>query len=105
METTYSAYHNPCKVCGKNEGIRIITIEDEKGVKAIDLCVDHMSIFQAMLRSVTQGSGGHKCWFCQGDMVWQGDFDFEDYGLEGDGLVANLYCPDCEATAQYQVPM
>jgi hypothetical protein len=37
------------------------------------------------------------CWFCGPDqqLIWGGDFDFEDYGLEGDGIIANLSCPKC----------
>ena len=41
------------------------------------------------------------CWFCGTEMIWGGDFDFEDYGLEGDGIVANLSCPGCGATAEF----
>lgn len=37
------------------------------------------------------------CWFCGPDqqLIWGGDFDFQDYGLEGDGIIANLSCPKC----------
>jgi len=44
------------------------------------------------------------CWFCQGDMVWQGDFSFEDYSIEdkkSDGVVALLICGKCNATAKF----
>ena len=41
------------------------------------------------------------CWFCGTEMIQGGDFDFEDYGLEGDGIVANLSCPGCGATAEF----
>ena len=33
-------------------------------------------------------------------MVWCSDFDFEDYGKPGDGVVAILECP-CGATAEF----
>ncbi len=41
------------------------------------------------------------CWFCAGQMIWGGDHSFEDYGWEGrgDGVIANLSCAECEATA------
>ena len=42
-----------------------------------------------------------KCWFCGYDMIWGCDFDFEDYGLEGDGVVATLSCSGCGATAEF----
>jgi len=41
------------------------------------------------------------CWFCQGDMIWGADFSYEDYGLEGDGIVATLTCSECEAFAEF----
>ena len=33
-----------------------------------------------------------KCWHCSKDLIWGGDNDFEDYGLEGKGIVSNLSC-------------
>lgn len=42
-----------------------------------------------------------QCWFCGTEMIWGGDHSFEDYGMEGDGIVANLSCPGCGATAEY----
>lgn len=41
------------------------------------------------------------CWFCGSDMIWGSDFDFEDYGLKGDGIVATLDCSECGAYAEY----
>ena len=38
-----------------------------------------------------------RCWFCNEELIWGGDHDFEDYGREGDGVVANLSCPKCNA--------
>ena len=38
-----------------------------------------------------------KCWHCQNDVIWGGDHSFEDYNLEGDGIVTNLHCSVCEA--------
>lgn len=34
-------------------------------------------------------------------MIWGGDFDSEDYGLEPGGVVANLSCPNCNAYAEF----
>ena len=42
------------------------------------------------------------CWFCAGQMIWGGDHTFEDYGYDegmGDGVIANLSCAECGATA------
>lgn len=41
------------------------------------------------------------CWYCGKEMIWGGDHSFEDYGMEGEGIVANLSCPECEATALF----
>lgn len=38
-----------------------------------------------------------KCWFCGHELIWQSDFDFEDYGYEGEGIVAVLSCSHCNA--------
>jgi len=43
-----------------------------------------------------------KCWFCGENMVWNSDFNFEDYGYEGEGIVVELICPNCEATAEFK---
>ena len=37
------------------------------------------------------------CWHCNNELIWGGDFDYEDYGLEGEGIVSNLSCPNCNA--------
>ena len=45
-----------------------------------------------------------ECFHCGGDSVrWCGDFTFEDWGLEGDGVVHTLSCPDCGADVIYEV--
>jgi len=37
------------------------------------------------------------CWHCNSEVIWGGDFDFEDYGMEGEGIVSNLTCSNCKA--------
>ena len=37
------------------------------------------------------------CWHCKTELVWGGDFTFEEYGLEGEGIVSNLSCQSCPA--------
>ena len=46
-----------------------------------------------------------KCWFCSHDLIWQCDYSYEDFGLEGDGIVAILHCPNCEASWEGYWPM
>ena len=38
-------------------------------------------------------------------MIWGGDFDYEDYGMEGEGIVSNFSCSNCEATAEVYLPL
>ena len=38
-----------------------------------------------------------KCWHCNKELIWGNDFSFEDYGLEGEGIVTNLSCSGCNA--------
>lgn len=43
-----------------------------------------------------------KCWHCQSKLVWNADFDFEDYGIEGDGIVTNLTCSNSECGCEVE---
>ena len=38
-----------------------------------------------------------KCFFCRGQLIWQNDFDTEDYGIEDEGIVTVLLCSSCGA--------
>ena len=45
----------------------------------------------------------HICWWCQGRLVWDSDFDAADYFYdeERDGICTYLHCSDCNATVIY----
>ncbi len=47
-----------------------------------------------------------ECFNClQRAVVWQADFDFEDYGIEDrKGIVHTLVCSNCGADIVYYVP-
>lgn len=32
------------------------------------------------------------CWFCGSPLIWGCDFTFEDYGYNGEGIIAVLSC-------------
>jgi hypothetical protein len=40
---------------------------------------------------------------CGNELIWGGDHDYEDYGLDGDGIVSNLSCPsdECDVEVVY----
>lgn len=45
-----------------------------------------------------------KCFHCGNETVaWQGDFDYEDFGYEGEGIVHKLHCSYCDADIEYRV--
>ena len=49
-------------------------------------------------------SGGYQCFHCLTNGVsWDADFSFEDYGLEGEGIVHVCHCSNCGAEIEYYV--
>lgn len=39
-----------------------------------------------------------KCWFCSTELVWNNDFDYEDFGIDDrEGIVTVLTCPKCNS--------
>ena len=41
-----------------------------------------------------------KCWHCKTELIWGGDHNFEDYGLEDERIVSNLSCPNYPTTVE-----
>ena len=35
------------------------------------------------------------CWHCKSKLIWGGDHSFDDYFLDGEGIVSNLHCSKC----------
>ena len=44
------------------------------------------------------------CYRCNTELIWGGDFTYEDYGMEGDGIVTNLSCSRCSAYVEVYLP-
>ena len=38
-----------------------------------------------------------KCYHCNNKLIWNSDFDYEDFGLDGEGVVTSLSCSKCNA--------
>ena len=38
---------------------------------------------------------------CTKSVIWQADFDFSDYGMEGEGIVHICRCMNCGADIEY----
>lgn len=48
----------------------------------------------------------YECFHClQRSVVWGGDFSFEDYGEEGNGIIHECYCENCGARITYRIPL
>ena len=37
------------------------------------------------------------CWSCNSELIWGGDHNGEDYGIEEYEIVTNLSCHNCNA--------
>jgi len=47
-----------------------------------------------------------ECFHCLcRSLVWQCDYDFSDFGYEGEGIVQILHCVNCGADVEYRVPL
>ena len=38
------------------------------------------------------------CYHCNTELIWGGDHMYEDYGIDSEGIVSNLSCPNCPTT-------
>lgn len=48
----------------------------------------------------------YECFHCgQKSVHWCSDFDFEDYGLDEEGIVHICHCDNCGADIEYYVPI
>ena len=49
-------------------------------------------------------ASGYECFHClHKTVIWQSDFDFSDYGYEGEGIVHVCYCTHCGADIEYRI--
>lgn len=52
-----------------------------------------------------EGNMGYQCFHClQNTVCWDSDFDFEDFGREGKGIVHICHCANCGAEIEYYIP-
>ena len=48
---------------------------------------------------------GMNCWHCGTQLIWGGDFDGEDYGVQEEySIVTNLSCPNCKSYVEVYYP-
>lgn len=54
--------------------------------------------------NITESESGYECFHCgHRSVYWQSDFDFEDFGYEGQGIVHICSCANCGAEIEYRV--
>lgn len=48
----------------------------------------------------------YECFHCgEQAVVWDSDYDFSDFGYEGEGIVHILHCSNCGAEIEYDIPI
>ena len=48
----------------------------------------------------------YECFHCgKIAVIWDSDFDFSDYGYEGEGIVHACHCTNCGAEIEYRIPI
>ena len=47
-----------------------------------------------------------ECFNCLNrSVIWDCDYDYEDFGYDGEGIVHILHCSKCNAEIEYRVPI
>ncbi len=48
----------------------------------------------------------YECFHCGAKaVIWDCDFDFSDFGYDGEGIVHCCHCTECGAEIEYRVPI
>lgn len=48
----------------------------------------------------------YECFHCgERAVIWDADFDFSDFGYDGEGVVHCCHCTNCDAEIIYRVPI
>ena len=48
----------------------------------------------------------YQCFYCGSNaVVWDNDFDFEDFCYEGEEIVHICHCCNCGAEIEYRIPI
>lgn len=42
---------------------------------------------------------------CTKSVIWDSDFNFEDMGYDGEGIVHICHCTNCGAQIEYRIPI
>lgn len=48
---------------------------------------------------------GYQCFHCGAYAVqWECDYDYSDYGYDGEGVIHICHCTNCGADIEYRIP-
>ena len=55
---------------------------------------------------MSDNCGAYECFHCgTRSVIWDNDFSFEDYGLDGEGIIHACHCTNCGAYITYEIPI
>ena len=92
-----------------NKGLVFKTL-NEMGNHSPEHCLSGISAVTAELYKLPTvelpvESGTYECFHCLSrSVIWDSDFDFSDYGYEGEGVIHVCHCNSCGAEIIYAVP-
>lgn len=68
-------------------------------------CTEIIFDYRRSKQDVPPYPRGHECFHCgEFSVYWDGDFSFEDYGEEGEGIIHECTCKHCGARVTYRIP-
>jgi len=86
-------------------------IDAEKAKQAIRNWFDEAEVYMAdemevIIDKQPTEHTGYQCFHCgQNTVYWSGDFSFEDYGYDGEGIIQECHCYNCGADIRYMIPI
>ena len=86
-----------------------LTAYDTTVKEAIDMAIEALQREDKFLKDLetntpTEPRGVYQCFHCGSQsVVWQSDFSFEDYGLDGEGIINVCHCTNCGAHIEYYI--
>lgn len=79
-------------------------IDGSKAVEAVSKATTLEQAIDILKQANDTPRGIYECFHCGTlGVVWQADFDFEDFGLDGEGIVQVCRCANCGADIEYYV--
>lgn len=60
---------------------------------------------QEQIEELSQEKYKIRCHFCGNPLTWSNNFSFEDYGIEGEGIVSTHICGTCDTTVDFYCPI